>query len=166
MGDRLNLGISIEEIEKEAKKHAQSMISDRCQNIIYRELRTIFMEPDTTKDGKPGIGYEMIRNKIDELILSDNFQITIQNCIEKAFMAHFEKALEIAAEKAARKAAFVGSQNQIPLTMQKGTCLQFRKKVYLHSSGEGMYAEKVEDYEISEIDHLPNGQTRITLKQD
>lgn len=165
MADHMNLGISIKEIEQEAKKYARKCIEDRCYSIINRELRYIFMEPATTKDGKPGIGYEMIRNKIDELILSDNFQITIQNCIEKAFMSHFNNALEIAAEKAARKTAFVGLQNQIPLTMQKGTCLKFRKKVYLHSSGEGMCVEKVEDYEISEIDRLPNGQTRITLKQ-
>ena len=166
MGDKLNLGIDITEIEQEAKKYVRKCIEDRCYNLISYELRHIFMAPDTTKDGKPGIGYEMIRNKIDEMILGDNFQITIQNCIEKVFMTHFEKALEIAAEKAARKAAFVGSQNQIPLTMQKGTCFRFRKKVYLHSSGEGICMEKVEYYEIDEIDHLPNGQTRITLKQD
>lgn len=165
MGDRLNLGISIEEIEKEAKKHAQQMISDRCQNIIYRELRTIFMEPDTTKDGKPGIGYEMIRNAIDERILGENFQITIQNQIEKAFNKHFEKALEIAAEKAARKAAFVGTQNQIPLMMQKGTCLTFRKRAFLHPSHEDIYAEQVNDFEICEIKTLPDGRTQITLKE-
>ena len=165
MGDRLNLGISIEEIEKEAKKHAQSMITDRCQHIISRELRTIFMEPGTTNDGKPGIGYEMIQNVINEKNLGENFQITIQNQIEKVFNKHFEKALEIAAEKAARKAAFVGAQNKIPLTMQKGTWLTFRKKVFLHSSGEGMYAEKVDDFEITEIRTLPNGQTQLTLKE-
>lgn len=170
MGDRFNMGFTMEDIENEAKKIARSMAHDRCHEIIRREFHYIFMGPQTTKDSKPGIGYEIIQTKISELLLGENFQKTIENKIEQIFNGYFEKALHEAAERAARKLAFTKTPEEIKkilsdkyqhIDLQKGAQFTIRTQAE-PCFGKNTFI--VKHYEISEIEELQNGTAHIQLQ--
>ena len=170
MGDRFNMGFSLEDIETEAKQIARKMASDRCHEIIRREFHYIFMGPQTTKDSKPGSGYEIIQTKISELLLGENFQTTITNQIEKVFNGYFEKALHEATERAARKLAFTKTPEEINkilsdkyqhIDLQKGAQFTIRTQA---DPCFGKNTFIVKHYEISEIEELQNGTAHIKLQ--
>lgn len=167
MGDRFNIGFSMEDLENEAKKMARKMAEERCREIIGREFYHLFMGPQTTKDGKPGVGYEIIQNKISEMLLSENFQITIENQIGKVFAMYFDKAIHEAAERAARKVAFAKTEECASTMLCKGTQLELQSIVNLggHMNNAHETIMQKKNYEVSSIEKREDGTNKIILSQ-
>ena len=167
MSDRFNMGFTMEDIANEAKKMARKMAEDRCREIIGREFYHLFMGPQTTKDGKPGVGYEIIQNKISEMLLSENFQITIENQIGKVFAMYFDKALHEAAERAARKVVFTKTEECASAMLRKGTRLELQSIVNLDSRTNNAHDTIMQkkNYEVSSIETCEDGTNKIILSQ-
>lgn len=85
-------------------------LRSQAHNLAQRQAATMitdhFREAGTFRGASAGIGYTMIQEKIDKMLLSPEFEEKIDTMIQFQFEKAFERALELACERAANKLAF------------------------------------------------------------
>ena len=98
----LPIDIDLSKIAQDLKSQAHSMAQRQASNMITDHFR----EAGTFRGATAGIGYTIIQEKIDKMLLSPEFEEKIDAMIEFQFEKSFIRALELACERAANKVAF------------------------------------------------------------
>jgi len=98
----LPIDIDINKIAQDLKSQAHNMAQRQASAMISDHFR----EAGTFRGAQAGIGYSMIQEKIDKMLLSPTFEEKIDAMIEFQFEKAFVRALELACERAANKVAF------------------------------------------------------------
>lgn len=96
------IDIDINKIAQDLKSQAHNMAQRQASAMISDHFR----EAGTFKGATSGLGYSMIRDKIDQMLLSPEFEEKIDAMITYQFEKVFERALELACERSANKLAF------------------------------------------------------------
>jgi len=115
-------------IDKELDKQARETINEHLGflfiNPTMEQSRYNYLKERTHNDPDLAAGHLFIKGIIDKKILEDDFQIYINNYIERNFPRILEEALEKALGHKANAMAFKAAKGKLPLTDK------------VHSSGE------------------------------